>query len=62
MLENSDIAIASREAPGAQRIREPAYRHFIGRAFNGFVKVMALPGLQDTQCGFKCFSAKAAEH
>ena len=62
MLENYDIAIASREAPGAQRIGEPGYRHFIGRAFNSFVKVMALPGLQDTQCGFKCFSAKAADH
>ena len=61
ILKNTDIAIASREAPGAQRIGEPAYRHFIGRVFNGFVKLMALPGLQDTQCGFKCFSAKAAD-
>ena len=61
ILENCDIAIASREAPGAQRIGEPAYRHFIGRVFNGFVKFMALPGLQDTQCGFKCFSASAAQ-
>ena len=61
ILQNTDIAIASREAPGAQRIGEPAYRHFIGRVFNGFVKLMALPGLQDTQCGFKCFNAKAAE-
>jgi len=61
VLENCDIAIASREAPGAQRIGEPAYRHFIGRVFNSFVKVMALPGLQDTQCGFKCFSAQAAQ-
>jgi len=61
LLQDTDIAIASREAPGAQRIGEPAYRHFIGRVFNGFVKLMALPGLQDTQCGFKCFSAKAAE-
>lgn len=60
ILQNTDIAIASREAPGAQRIGEPSYRHFIGRVFNGFVKLMALPGLQDTQCGFKCFSAKAA--
>ena len=60
-LQGCDIAIASREAPGAQRIGEPGYRHFIGRVFNGFVKVMALPGLQDTQCGFKCFSAAAAE-
>jgi glycosyltransferase involved in cell wall biosynthesis len=62
ILENCDIAIGSREAPGAQRIGEPAYRHFIGRVFNSFVKFMALPGLQDTQCGFKCFSAKAAAH
>ncbi len=61
VLQNIDIAIASREAPGAQRIGEPVYRHFIGRVFNGFVKLMALPGLQDTQCGFKCFSAKAVE-
>ncbi len=61
-LQDSPIAIASREAPGAERIGEPAYRHFIGRVFNSFVKFMALPGLQDTQCGFKCFSAKAAEH
>lgn len=60
-LKGCDIAIGSREAPGAQRIGEPAYRHFIGRAFNGLVKVMALPGLQDTQCGFKCFSARAAD-
>lgn len=60
-LEHCDIAIASREAPGAQRIGEPTYRHFIGRVFNGFVKLMALPGLQDTQCGFKCFSAGAAQ-
>ena len=62
VLQNIDIAIASRESPGAVRIGEPAYRHFIGRVFNGFVKLMALPGLQDTQCGFKCFSAKATEH
>ena len=56
-----DIAIASREAKGAVRYGEPGYRHFIGRFFNGLVRWLALPGLNDTQCGFKCFSAKAAE-
>lgn len=61
ILKDCPIAIASREAHGSQRIGEPAYRHVIGRVFNTFVKIMALPGLQDTQCGFKCFSAKAAE-
>ena len=56
-----DIAIASREIPGAVRYDEPHYRHLIGRAFNLLVRVVTLPGLQDTQCGFKCFRAEAAE-
>ncbi len=58
---NSDIAIASREAPGAQRFGEPYYRHLTGRVFNFFIRSLVLPGLQDTQCGFKCFHAAAAE-
>lgn len=53
-LENFDIAIASREAPGAVRYNEPGYRHFIGRGYNLLIRMLALPGLQDTQCGFKC--------
>lgn len=56
-----DVVIASREAPGAVRYDEPAYRHIIGRIFNTMVRVLALPGLQDTQCGFKCFRDKVAE-
>lgn len=60
-LENVDVAIASREAKGAIRYGEPWYRHVIGRFFNGLVRLLALPGLNDTQCGFKCFTAKAAE-
>jgi dolichyl-phosphate beta-glucosyltransferase len=56
-----DIAIASREAPGAVRNDEPAYRHIMGRVFNFLVRMLAVPGVQDTQCGFKCFSREAAE-
>ena len=56
-----DIAIASREAPGAVRYGEPAYRHFVGRGFNFLVRLLALPGLQDSQCGFKCFRGDLAE-
>jgi len=56
-----DIAIASREAKGAVRYDEPLYRHLIGRVFNGLVQFLVLPDLNDTQCGFKCFTAKAAE-
>ena len=56
-----DIAIASREAPGAIRYDEPPYRHFTGRVFNFFIRSFALPGLQDTQCGFKCFRSDVAK-
>ena len=56
-----DIAIASREAPGAVRYDEPYYRHFVGRIYNGLIRLLALPGLQDTQCGFKCFRGLVAE-
>jgi hypothetical protein len=54
-LTNYDLAIGSREAPGAKRFNEPFYRHWGGRLINQIVRVLALPGLQDTQCGFKCF-------
>jgi dolichyl-phosphate beta-glucosyltransferase len=50
-----DVAIASREGPGAHRYGEPAYRHLMGRVFNLIVRVLAIPGFQDTQCGFKSF-------
>jgi glycosyltransferase involved in cell wall biosynthesis len=56
-----DIVIASREAPGAVRYNEPAYRHFIGRVFNLLVRIIALHKIQDSQCGFKCFSRRAVE-
>lgn len=60
-LHDFDIAIASREAAGSIRYNEPAYRHWGGRAINLVVRSLILPGLNDTQCGFKCFRAEAAE-
>lgn len=60
-LEGYDIAIGSREAPGAVRYDEPWYRHLMGRVFNTIVRLFAVPGFQDTQCGFKMFTAAAAE-
>jgi dolichyl-phosphate beta-glucosyltransferase len=57
-----DIAIGSREAPDSVRYEEPLYRHFGGRLINLAIRLLILPGLHDTQCGFKCFRAEAAEH
>jgi dolichyl-phosphate beta-glucosyltransferase len=57
-----DVAIGSRALPGARiEVRQPWYRENMGRLFNVFVRALALPGLRDTQCGFKLFSARAAE-
>lgn len=59
-LTDYDIAIASREAPGARRVGEPEIRHIMGRVFNFIVRVIAVRGLDDTQCGFKCFRREVA--
>ncbi|MCJ7716873.1 MAG: glycosyltransferase family 2 protein [Anaerolineales bacterium] len=60
-LEGVDIAIASREAHGAIRYDEPLFRHLGGRLMNFLIQLFALPGFNDTQCGFKCFSASTAK-
>jgi dolichyl-phosphate beta-glucosyltransferase len=60
--EGYDVAIASRALPGSNvEVRQSAYREAMGRAFNVCVRVVAVPGLHDTQCGFKLFTAAAAE-
>ncbi|OGO41611.1 MAG: glycosyl transferase [Chloroflexi bacterium RBG_16_57_9] len=59
-LNSYDIAIGSREAPGSHRFGEPAYRHLMGRVYATIVKILALPGFEDTQCGFKSFRREVA--
>jgi dolichyl-phosphate beta-glucosyltransferase len=60
-LQNGySVAIASREGLGSSRIGEPFYRHIMGRIFNLITRLVAVGGFQDTQCGFKMFSAVAA--
>ncbi len=58
-----DIVIGSREIKGA--ILDPPqnlFRRFVGEGFKIFRKiVLGLWEIQDTQCGFKCFTKKAAE-
>ena len=59
-IDNYDVAIGSREGEGAQRIDEPEFRHVIGRVFNLIVRMFAVHGFQDTQCGFKSFRREIA--
>lgn len=59
-ISDFDIAIASRELPGSVRVDEPEIRHIIGRLFNLSIQILAVRGLRDTQCGFKCFRRDVA--
>lgn len=60
-IQSVDIVVGSREAPGARRYDEPGYRHVMGRVFNTLVRLLAVPGVEDTQCGFKAFRRQAAD-
>ncbi len=54
------VVIGSREDRGAVRQDEPFHRHLMGRIFNWLVQLVALPGIQDTQCGFKVLRGSVA--
>ncbi len=52
---SSDVVIASRELQDSRRFNEPSKRHFMGRVFNFITRLLVLPGINDSQCGFKLF-------
>ena len=59
---DAQIAIASRAVAGANvEKHQSIMRESSGRFFNLIVRVLHLPGIKDTQCGFKLFSAAAAQ-
>lgn len=61
ILNGSDIAIGSRNKPDSDRVVvAEAHRKYIGNTFNMIVQTLLLPGIYDTQCGFKLFKKKAA--
>jgi dolichyl-phosphate beta-glucosyltransferase len=58
----ADVVIASRTAPGSRvEGAPPAGRDLMSKMFNVAVQAVALPGISDTQCGFKGFTAAAAK-
>ena len=59
--EGADVVIASRTAAGSiVEGAPPAGRDVMSKLFNVAVQTIAVPGIRDTQCGFKGFTAKAA--
>jgi dolichyl-phosphate beta-glucosyltransferase len=57
----AEISIGSRYAPGAvATVRQPRYRVLWSRLANRVIQRSLVPGVKDTQCGFKAFTADAA--
>ena len=55
-----DIVIASREAKGGARLGLPLHRRAMGKVFSLLVRLLLLPGVHDSQCGFKAFRRDVA--
>lgn len=56
LRDGADVAIGSRALDRhLVEVHQPIYRESMGRVFNLFVQALLLPGLHDTQCGFKAF-------
>jgi glycosyltransferase involved in cell wall biosynthesis len=57
----TEIAIGSRYAEGAKTdVKQPFYRVLWSRLCNKIIQRSLVPGVRDTQCGFKAFTAEAA--
>jgi dolichyl-phosphate beta-glucosyltransferase len=55
------VAIGSRALRASRvEISQPVYRVAMGKVFNLLVQAVLLPGIWDTQCGFKLFRADVA--
>jgi glycosyltransferase involved in cell wall biosynthesis len=63
--KGTDVVIASRDrkdVPGArQAVPQPPLKRLLGNLGNLIIQLLVVPGIWDTRCGFKAFSAPAAE-
>jgi len=61
LRNGAGVAIGSRALRGSRvEVSQPIYRVIMGKAFNLIVQAVLLPGIWDTQCGFKLFRADVA--
>jgi dolichyl-phosphate beta-glucosyltransferase len=60
IIQGADVAIGSRAKRGAREVLQPLHRQLMGKTFNLIVQSLLLPGIWDTQCGFKLFKGEVA--
>lgn len=56
----TEVVVASRKSRGG-RVDRPLLRDLMGAAFYRLTNLLAVPGVSDTQCGFKLFRRVAAQ-
>jgi len=62
-LPSHPVAIGSRGlGEDLVRLKQPFHRRLLGKAGNLLVRVLAVPGIHDTQCGFKLFRGDVARN
>jgi dolichyl-phosphate beta-glucosyltransferase len=62
MKDGAEIAIGSRPLKESKLERhQPWLREMLGRFANKLIQILAVRGIQDTQCGFKIFTRKATQ-
>ena len=63
LKEGASLAIGSRALLSSDtQVKANLFRKCIGRVFNGIVNILLVPGIADTQCGFKLFNRSAAQY
>lgn len=62
-LDDHDVALGSRiQTDGSDmRATQPGYRRLLGKVFHALASIWVVGPVQDTQCGFKGFTRKAAQ-
>ncbi len=59
--DGADLAIGSRRLPTSDIEPQPSARRVMGWIFGWLVRLLAVPGVRDSQCGFKCYRRHAAQ-
>jgi dolichyl-phosphate beta-glucosyltransferase len=56
----ADLVIGSRRLPDSDVEPQPFHRRVMGWIFGSLVRTLAVPGIHDSQCGFKCYTRRSA--